>query len=133
MQWPVGFLFVVGVNSVSSDLMTFRGPELAVRLNSVCPPSAVRPHLQDGVLLGRYQQLKDRSVGSQSPMAGSIPIATIYLRNLYGNFWGNPDFPIHTEESLLPSENRDELLKELRETLTYDRDEQDRLLVRATT
>jgi hypothetical protein len=126
-----GFLFIVGVDSISSDLMTHCGPELAVRLNSVCPPSAVRPHLQDGVLVGRYSAGEEVSLEPTSPLAGAIPIATVQLRNEYGTFWGNPDFPIHSSESLLPSEDHDDLLHEFRSTLVYTRDDEGRAIVAA--
>jgi hypothetical protein len=126
-----GFLFIVGVDSISSDLMTHCGPELAVRLNSVCPPSVIRPHLQDGVLVGRYSAGGNSSVEPTSPAAGAIPIATVQLRNDYGTFWGNPDFPIFGAGSLLPSEDHDDLLREFRSTLVYSHDDEGKVIVAA--
>jgi len=30
-----------------------------IRLSSACPPEAVRPHLQEGYLLGEYPEIAD--------------------------------------------------------------------------
>lgn len=53
-----GFIFVVGVPHISGAITASAETGLQiVRLASVCPPSAVRPHIQEGYLLGEYPDL----------------------------------------------------------------------------
>ncbi len=54
------FLFVVGVPNLSGAVTTSAEAGLEIiRLSSVCPPSAVRPHIQEGYLLGEYPEIAD--------------------------------------------------------------------------
>lgn len=49
------FLFVLGIPHISGAITASAEAGLqVVRLASVCPPSAVRPHIQEGYLLGEY-------------------------------------------------------------------------------
>ena len=50
-----GYVFVLGVPQVSGAITANAEAGIQmVRLASVCPPSAVRPHVQEGFLLGEY-------------------------------------------------------------------------------
>jgi hypothetical protein len=124
---PEGFLYVLGVSRVRGDLMDLAEarldpaggdrPEreagvLAIRLNSVCPPSALRPHLQEGVLIGPYPSLLRDSVEPAGDI-GSKLVAKLKLINSRSGFWSTPDYPIHSVESLLPSGALDPLQAEL--------------------
>jgi hypothetical protein len=52
------FIFVLGVPNVSGAITASAEAGLQiVRLSSVCPPSAVRPHIQEGYLLGEYPEM----------------------------------------------------------------------------
>jgi hypothetical protein len=52
-----GYVFVVGVPHVSGAITASAESGLqVVRLASVCPPTAVRPHIQEGYLLGEYPE-----------------------------------------------------------------------------
>ena len=52
------FLFVLGVPNLSGAITASAEAGLQiVRLSSVCPQSAVRPHLQEGYLLGEYPEI----------------------------------------------------------------------------
>ena len=123
-----GYLYVLGVSRIRGDLMGLARAQLnpansdrpereagvlALRLNSVCPPSALRPHLQEGVLIGRYPSPVPDIVGPAGD-AGSILVAKLELVNECGGFWSTRDYPIHSVESLLPSVSLDPLLRELR-------------------
>lgn len=108
-----GFVFVFGVPTVTGDLMQPRGASLAIRLNSVCPPSARRPHLQDGVLVGR----DDPKLIRDDPRVAAIPIAKLRLDNSNLNFWRDTDFPPLSKGSLLPE--ADSLRQELQGRLEY--------------
>jgi hypothetical protein len=52
------FVFVLGVPNLSGAITASAeaGIEI-VRLSSVCPPTAVRPHIQEGYLLGEYPEM----------------------------------------------------------------------------
>jgi hypothetical protein len=106
-----GFLHLYGVPGLIGDLMTHTGPELAVRLNSVCPPSALRPHLQEGVLIGR---------GDLEPTIPATPVARLHLDNSRGDIWHDEDFPILKRGALLPPQ--DSLGSELQRSFHYGRD-----------
>jgi hypothetical protein len=52
------FIFVLGVPNLSGAITASAEAGLQiVRLSSVCPPSAVRPHIQEGYLLGEYPEM----------------------------------------------------------------------------
>jgi hypothetical protein len=51
------YIFVLGVPHISGAITASAEAGLqVVRLASVCPPSAVRPHIQEGYLLGEYPE-----------------------------------------------------------------------------
>lgn len=54
------YLYVLGVPNISGAITanTESGLQI-IRLSSVCPPAAVRPHIQEGYLLGEYPELVD--------------------------------------------------------------------------
>src|SRR2546426_982282 len=55
-----GFILVVGIPNVSGAVTASAEAGLQiVRLSSVCPPSALRPHVQEGYLLGEYPEMAD--------------------------------------------------------------------------
>lgn len=52
------YVFALGVPNISGAITASAEAGLQiVRLSSVCPPSAVRPHIQEGYLLGEYPDL----------------------------------------------------------------------------
>ena len=54
-----GILFVLGVPNISGAVTASAEAGVqVVRLASVCPPAAMRPHLQEGYLLGEYPELR---------------------------------------------------------------------------
>jgi hypothetical protein len=51
-------LYVLGVPNLSGAITASAEAGIQIiRLSSVCPPSAVRPHLQEGYLLGEYPEI----------------------------------------------------------------------------
>ena len=59
------FIMVLGIPQISGGVSASAEAELvAIRLASVCPPEAVRPHIQEGYLLGEYPELSDWSAAS---------------------------------------------------------------------
>jgi hypothetical protein len=52
------FIFVIGVPNLSGAITASAEAGLQiVRLSSVCPPTALRPHIQEGYLLGEYPEM----------------------------------------------------------------------------
>ena len=52
------FLFVIGVPNLSGAITASAEAGLQIiRLSSVCPPTALRPHIQEGYLLGEYPDM----------------------------------------------------------------------------
>lgn len=52
------YLFVLGVPNLSGAVTASAEAGLQIiRLSSVCPPMALRPHLQEGYLLGEYPEM----------------------------------------------------------------------------
>jgi hypothetical protein len=131
-----GWLYVIGVRSIRSDLMPLLtaahssieekpidkdeldAEMLTIRLNAVCPPSTLRPHLQEGVLIGRYPFDPPALTSVDVHDAGSVLVAKIELIN-NGGFWSR-DFPIHTEASLLPTHEHDPLAARLHAAMRYE-------------
>ena len=53
------YLYVLGVPQISGAITVCADAELQIlRLASVCPPTATRPHFQEGYLLGNYPDLQ---------------------------------------------------------------------------
>jgi len=52
------YIFVLGVPNISGAITASAEAGVqVVRLASVCPPSAVRPHIQEGYMLGEYPEM----------------------------------------------------------------------------
>lgn len=53
------YIYVLGVPQISGAITVCADAELQIlRLASVCPPSATRPHFQEGYLLGNYPDIQ---------------------------------------------------------------------------
>jgi hypothetical protein len=108
-----GFLFVLGVPNLSGAITASADAGVQiVRLSSVCPPSAVRPHIQEGYLLGEYPE-----IDSYQQKAHYILKEIDFGRRLIAKFTLNPrtfwqqsnKFPLIPEEALYLSSSRDPL------------------------
>jgi hypothetical protein len=54
------FVYVLGVPNLGGAITASAEAGLQiVRLSSACPPTAIRPHIQEGYLLGEYPELAD--------------------------------------------------------------------------
>lgn len=118
-----GYLSVFAVPELLSDFMDLDENSLqmqALRLNSVCPPDAARPHFQEGFLLtwpkpGTGGEGLDPRVSAHSKLVAKFRLLDT------GRFW-TKDFPQHTQASLLPGRDHDVLLREFRQRITYQLD-----------
>lgn len=121
------FLFVIAVPNLSGAITASAEAGLQiVRLSSVCPPSAVRPHIQEGYLLGEYPDMEDFNQKELYPHYeidfGRRLVAK--FRFDPKRFWKSDKFPIVDPEALYPSRRRDrlcDLTEEIKEVLKANR------------
>lgn len=108
------FLFVLGVPNLSGAITASAEAGLQiVRLSSVCPPTAVRPHIQEGYLLGEYPEMGGYD---QKELYHHYEID--FGRRLVAKFcfdprklWKNDAFPKVEQSALYPSADNDPLFK----------------------
>ncbi len=82
-----GFVFVLGLPNAPACLAPMVDEEMVVvRLQSVCPPDALRPHLQDGYLVGRWPLSGEKLKGDN---AAYRMIGKYRLDNSAGKFWSD--------------------------------------------
>jgi hypothetical protein len=110
---PEAFVFVLAVPNVSGAVTASAEAGLqVVRLSSACPPEAVRPHLQEGYLLGEYPEITDIDQNTKYSYYemdfGRRLIAKFRLD--LPRFWRSTNYPPATKEALYPKEHRDPLL-----------------------
>lgn len=108
------FLHVLGVPNLSGAITASAEAGLQiVRLSSVCPPSAVRPHIQEGYLLGEYPD-----IAGTEQKENYFPYEMDFGRRLVAkfsftpaSFWNNDNFPQVSRSALYPSEKSDPLYR----------------------
>lgn len=108
------FLFVLGVPNLSGAIMASAEAGLQiVRLSSVCPPKAIRPHLQEGYLLGEYPEMSDFAQ-KQEYFHYEIDFGRRLVAKFRFNpktFWNDDIFPMVSKEALYPSPKNDIFFK----------------------
>lgn len=108
------FLFVLGVPNLSGAVTASSEAALQIiRLSSACPPSAVRPHIQEGYLLGEYPEFSDfRQKGDYSyyEMDFGRRLVAKFKFNPQ-TFWKSKNYPPASDDALYPTERRDPLLQ----------------------
>lgn len=108
------FLFVLGVPNISGAITASAeaGVE-TIRLSGVCPPEAVRPHIQEGYLLSEYPELGDFDQ-KQEYKNHEIDFGLRLLGKFRlnpGTFWEAKAFPMVEKQALYPEVMDDPLLK----------------------
>jgi hypothetical protein len=102
-----GYLYVTAVRRVLADPMLLdenaRGP-VALRLSAVCPPSAERPHLQNGFLIGEpgFTAAHLTEPPSTGTLIAKIRIVDESVGEKHRSSFWDEDFPRHSFASLLP-------------------------------
>jgi len=104
------YVFVLGVPNLSGAISTSAEAGLQmVRLASVCPPKALRPHIQEGFLLGEYPEMSEYA---QKELYRHYEID--FGRRLVAKFrfdprtfWTSEEFPMVSELALYPSPEND--------------------------
>lgn len=108
------FIYVLGVPQLSGSLTASSEAGLQiVRLAGVCPPVALRPHIQEGYLLGEYPDMPDFNQ-KQHYKAFEIDFGRRLLAKFVFDpktFWQSEDFPKINRSALYP--NADDPLYEM--------------------
>jgi hypothetical protein len=118
------FLYVLAVPNLSGAITASAEAGLQiVRLSSVCPPSAVRPHIQEGYLLGEYPEMTEYG---QKELYGHYEIdfgRRLLAKFLFDptTFWKNDAFPLVMKKALYPPRQGDPLFT-LAEEINSDLD-----------
>jgi len=99
------FLYVVAVPNLSGAITAnAEGGLQVVRLASVCPPAAIRPHIQEGYLIGEYPEMvgitQSRHYKRYEMDVGRRIVAKFHFNP--GTFWCDANFPPITKEALYP-------------------------------
>jgi hypothetical protein len=116
------FIIVLGVPNLSGAITASAeaGVQI-VRLSSVCPPSALRPHIQEGYLLGEYPEM----IGyEQKELYAHYEIdfgrrLVAKFRFDPGTFWKPDAFPKVERKALYPS-SKDDPLRKMTEQIKKD-------------
>jgi hypothetical protein len=108
------FVFAFGVPNLSGAVTASSEAGLQViRLSSACPPDAVRPHIQEGYLLGEYPEITDFQQNAQYRYYemdfGRRLIAKFRFNPT--TFWSNENYPKASDDALYPEKHRDPLLQ----------------------
>ena len=94
-----GFVFVLAFPHPHASISHFVDHEtVLIKLLSVCPYRALRPHFQEGYLVGRYPWNATKEAGDN---AANRLVAKLHLDNTRGRFWSREFSPVPTE-ALLP-------------------------------
>jgi hypothetical protein len=107
------FVFVLGVPNLSGAVTASSEASLqVVRLSSACPPDAVRPHVQEGYLLGEYPEIADieSNIKYRYYEMDFARRLVAKFRFEPKTFWRSPNFQAAPEEALYPKEHRDAVL-----------------------
>lgn len=104
------FFYVLAVPNISGVVTASAEAGLQiVRLAGICPPTAVRPHIQEGYLLGEYPEMPDfdqkRHYAPYEIDFGRRLVAKFRL-NL-DQFWGDANFQKISPDALYPNEHDD--------------------------
>lgn len=110
----MAYVYVLGVPNLSGAITASAEAGLQiVRLSSVCPPSALRPHVQEGYLLGEYPEMSQYEQ-KENYFHHEIDFGRRLVAKFCfnpGSFWKNDNFPKVTKKALYPSAANDPLYK----------------------
>ena len=94
-----GFVYVLGMPHTNGSISLYVDQAIRiVKLQNVCPPEALRPHFQNGYLIGRLPTTKRKEAGDN--LAYRL-IGKYQCDNSRGKFWGD-GFDIIPDQLLMP-------------------------------
>ena len=100
------YIYVLGIPNLSGGITASSEAGIqTIRLSSVCPPQALRPHIQEGYLLGEYPELdtyeQNNRYAAYEIDFGLRLVAKFYFHPV--EFWNNPSFPQIPKDALYPN------------------------------
>lgn len=106
------YLFVLGVPNLAGAITASAEAGLQIiRLASVCPPSVLRPHFQEGYLLGEYPELlnydQKKLMAHHEIDFGLRLIAKFKFKP--GKLWADSNFKTIPKIALYPEDSHDPL------------------------
>ena len=107
------YFYILGVPNVSGAVTASSEANLQIiRLASACPPDAIRPHLQEGFLLGEYPDVVDFEQNAHYSHYEMDFGRRLVAKFVFDptTFWRSSNFPRVTDEALYPNAQRDPLL-----------------------
>jgi len=116
------FIFVLGVPNLSGAVTASAEANIqTIRLSSVCPPTAARPHLQEGYLLGEYPEMAGYDQ-KQNYAHYEIDFGRRLVAKFYFNprkFWQDDTFPMVERSALYPNDRDSfyEVAERIKQTL----------------
>jgi hypothetical protein len=102
------YLYVLGVPNISGSITANIESGLQiVRLSSACPPNAVRPHIQEGYLLGEYPDMPDlnQKLHYQSYEIDFGRRLITKFKFKPSTFWDKENFPQIKHNALYPDDH----------------------------
>ncbi len=115
------FIYVLGIPNLSGGITASSEAGIqTIRLASVCPPQAIRPHIQEGYLLGEYPEFdtfEQNSLYEAYEIDFGLRLVAKFCFHPVA-FWTNDAFPKVPKEALYP--NHDDPLFEMAEELRDD-------------
>lgn len=99
------YLFVLAVPHITGAITAHAESGLQIlRLSSVCPPSAIRPHIQEGYLLGEYPEMigidQAKNYSHYEMDFGRRIVAKFRFNP--SKFWSDDTFPMVPQAALYP-------------------------------
>jgi hypothetical protein len=102
------YIYVLGVPNLSGAVTaSAEGGLQIIRLASVCPPAAVRPHIQEGYLLGVYPDIADiaqKKIYRDYEIDFGLRLVAKFVFKPR-TFWKSDSFPSVPREALYPDKN----------------------------
>ena len=103
---PEAFVFAIAVPNLSGAITASSEAGMQiVRLASACPPNAIRPHVQEGYLLGEYPEIvgpEQSGIYNYYEMDFGRRLIGKFRFDPSGDFWHSDNYTMATEEALYP-------------------------------
>ena len=120
------FVFAFGMPNLSGAVTASSEAGLQIiRLSSACPPDAVRPHIQEGYLVGEYPEIADLRQKAQYKIY-EMDFGRRLLAKFRFNpstFWQSENYLPLNDNALYPANHRDQLLsitEEIKESISRE-------------
>ena len=101
------FLLVLGVPHLAGAITASSEAGVQIlRLSSICPPNALRPHIQEGFLVGEYPELSSYDQKQNYDHAEIDCARRIVAKFVFDpqTFWTATEFPLFRWDALYPNQ-----------------------------